>query len=239
MDIINILDRIGCWTQNVIKVLKLFFFPKPLNRPPKIRLKKYTIHETFSLYLQLVFILYLVIGVLMIIAKMPIHAILALCIVAYLAIRFILIAGANFIINVPAYRFFYYGLVGISSVAFVGYMVLRRIKNDPMYLYGFIGSITVVILAFRSYFKVRFGRDYTYGVVEEVKGELAKVFVHDDISANVKPGYYWVTCNLKVKPGDLVKIAIENKTLRGAIPKGVIEVAQSSQTKTEPKAEAE
>ncbi|ASJ16871.1 hypothetical protein A3L04_07185 [Thermococcus chitonophagus] len=239
MDIIEVLDRIGYWTQKIIKAFKFFLFPKPLERPPKIGLKKYTAHETFSLCLQLVFILYLITGVLMIILKTQIYTLLSLCIVSYLIIRFILISGTNFVINVPAYRFFYYGLMGISSVAFIGYSLIRDIKSSLIYLYGFIGGITVVVLAFRGYFKAKFGRDYTYGVVEEVKGDLAKVFVHDDISANVKPGYYWVTCNIEVKPGDLVKIAVENRPLRGAIPKGIIEVLQSSQTRTEPKAEIE
>ncbi|AFK22816.1 DUF2101 family protein [Pyrococcus sp. ST04] len=240
MAIIELLDKIGQKTEEIFRILKSFLFPKPTNKPPILRLKKYTLHETFSLQLQLSFILYLIVGVILIILNTSILLLIAISIFEFLFIRYTLVRGSDYIINIEAYRYFYHGLVFISAIALVGYEILRNLNVGILYLYVFIIAITLLVLGFRNYFKMKFGREYTYGIVEEVKNNLVKVFVHDDIAANVKPGYYWIEKGENVvNEGDLVKIVVEDRIFRGAVPKAIIEVLQSSQTSTEPKEDME
>ncbi len=136
----------------------------------------------------------------------------------FLYLRYTLTRNREFFIEFQPYRFFYYSISTISFGAFLGYDLLRRIATSVYYYYTYLTLVVVAILAFRWYFKAKYGRDYTYGgVVEELRGGgLARVSVHDDIAANVKPGYYWVDAvdDLEVG-GRVVKLLIEDRKLRG------------------------
>lgn len=73
-------------------------------------------------------------------------------------------------------------------------------------------------------FRLKYGRDFTYGTVEGVKGRQAMVRVSYDICSNVRSGLYAVDSFAKVKKGDLVKIGVERPMLglRGAKVKAVL-----------------
>ncbi|ASJ01189.1 DUF2101 family protein [Thermococcus gorgonarius] len=238
-----LVSRIG----NTIKDIA---FPEKTERPPEFKFlkklvkKDFTPHEFISLKLQLVFLTYLVLSLLTAVSLKS-HAYLSLLfIVELLYIRYIIRKTWDFIINPGAYRFFYYGISTLAFLSFEGYLVLRELKPEVYYYYAYLMVILAIVLIFRWYFKRKFGRDYTYGVVEEVKNDLVRVFIHDDIAANVKPGYYWLPEVEDAKPGRVVKILIEDRAFRSAKPLRILEVyledtGQSSQTETEPKEEIE
>ncbi|WP_297466322.1 DUF2101 family protein [Thermococcus sp.] len=226
----------------VIRGLKSFFFPRPRKSPPSFPISgrlssKYTPHERVSLHLQLLFILYIASSfVLVALVNRP-FLFLALSCVYLLYLRYALNAYGDFLIDPAPYRFFYYGLSLLSFLVFVGYLVLKRLNENVVWYYAYLLAVVVSVIAFWIYFKRKFGRDYTYGVVEEVKNDLLRVFVHDDISANVKPGFYWLPAVPDAEPGRVVKVLVENRAFRGARPVRILEVylSQSSQSSTEPK----
>jgi uncharacterized membrane protein len=223
--------------------------PTPSQKPPTFKLLKklikrqLTTHEFLSLKLQLSFVTYLVLSlVIVLLFGSEIYlGVLFACYFLYL--RHLILKNRDFFIEVEPYRFFYYGLTLIAFLSFLGYLVVRRFAKNVYYFYGYLVAIFGIVLIFRHLYKSKFTRDWTYGVVEEVKGELVKVDVHDDIRANVKPGKYWVESAEKVEVGDIVKVLVEERVFRSSIPKRILEVHKakpsSSNTSTEPKAESE
>lgn len=230
------------------KIFREIVKPAPSENPPKFRLlrklikKPLTVHELLSLTLQLSFISYLIISLFAVLFGNEIY--LGVLFVGYfICMRYLIFKNREFFIEVEPYRFFYYGLTVIAFLSFLGYLVIRRFAKNVYYFYGYLIAIFGVVLVFRYLYKSKFTRDWTYGVVEEIKGELVKVDVHDDIRANVKPGKYWVESAEEVEVGDIVKVLVEERIFRGSIPKRVLEVHKvkpsSSNTTTEPKAESE
>lgn len=109
---------------------------------------------------------------------------------------------------------------------------------------GYLVFVFVVVILFRFYFKSKYGRNWTYGVIEEIKENVVKISVHDDIRANVKPGEYWVDKVPDVEIGRIVKVLVEERAFRGAVPTKIIEVylsdqPSSSKASTEAKEESE
>ena len=223
--------------------------PEPSKNPPKFKLlrklikRELTVHELLSLNLQLSFISYLVLSLLVVVLFGNEFYLGSLFVVYFLYLRYILLKNRDFFIEVEPYRFFYYGLTAIGFLSFLGYLLIRRFAKNVYYFYTYLIAIFVIVLAFRHIYKSKFTRDWTYGIVEDIKGELVLVSVHDDIRANVKPGKYWVDNTEDVEVGDVVKILIEERIFRSSIPKRVLEVHKakpsSSETSTEPKAESE
>ncbi len=80
-----------------------------------------------------------------------------------------------------------------------------------------VATIVFVFVAFLA-FRLKYGRNFTYGVVEQVRGRLATVRVSYDICSNVKAGLYTVESFVKVKQGDRVRLSVERPMLglRGA-----------------------
>ncbi|BAA30450.1 DUF2101 family protein [Pyrococcus horikoshii] len=245
MSLENLLYSIGLAMEKVFIKIKEFLLPKPTENPESFRFlrklvkRNITYHELVSLRLQLIFIIYLISLLLItMLLKDPLTLLLTF-VIEFLYIRYTIIRNWNLIIGPRAYRFFYYGISTITFVAFLGYVLIRKVATELIYYLTYISSIFVIVVVFRYYFKHKFGRDYTYGIIEEVKEDLVRVFVHDDIAANVKPGYYWVPKVSEAKEGDIVKLLVENRTFRSSIPVRILEVSQSSQTSTEPKEESE
>ncbi|WP_010476975.1 DUF2101 family protein [Thermococcus zilligii] len=225
-------------------------FPEKAERPPEFRFlrkltkKDLTVHEFISLKLQLVLLAYLFLSLLTAVSLKGHAYLFFLFILGFLYMRYIIRKNWDFIINPGAYRFFYYGISTLAFLSFEGYLILRELKPGVYYYYAYLIVVLVTVLIFRWHFKRKYGRDYTYGVIEEVKNGLVRVFVHDDIAANIKPGYYWLPEVEEAKPGRVVKILIEDRAFRSAKPVRILEVyledmAQSSQTETEPKEEIE
>lgn len=248
LDVGDILYSIGERVEKVAKrtagVMKMMLKPIPSARPPKswpIQKQWMTPHEVTSLLLQLIFLGYLVTGV--VVAYLGYFlALIILSAFYFLVLRFILVRYSDYILDFEAYRVFYLVVSTIAFVSYVGYVLLRRLSLDAYWYYAYLGVIGLVVILFRHYFKSRYGRDYIYGVVEEVKNDLVKVFVHDDMAANVKPGYYWVPAVPDAEPGVVVKLLVEERVFRSSRPIRILEVyldTQSSQTETEPKDETE
>ena len=244
----DILYRMGEAVDSGIWWLRGLVLPAPSKNPPSFRYlrrlirRNLTVHEFLSLTLQLAFVLYLIINLTLLLLRASMLWILLIAPPYFLYIRYILVRNREFFLEPEPYRMFYYWISTISFVSFAGYVVIRRVATTVYYYIGYLTVILGVILLFRYYFKSRYGRDWTYGTVEEVRGDIARVFVHDDLAANVKPGYYWVDAVPDAEPGRVVKLLIENRTLKGAVPVRILEVYlidQSSQTEAEPKEEVE
>ena len=248
MSIGDFLYRMGEAVDSGLGWLRGLVLPAPSKNPPSFRYlrrlirRNLTVHEFLSLTLQLAFVSYLVVNLILLLLRLDVLWILLIAPPYFLYIRYVLLRNRKFFLELDPYRVFYYWISIISFVSFTGYAVVRGITTTVYYYMGYLAAILGVVVVFRYYFKSRYGRDYTYGVVEEVKNGLIRVFVHDDIAANVKPGYYWVDSVPEAEPGRVVKLLIENRTLRGAVPVRILEVYltdQSSQTSTEPKEEIE
>ncbi len=242
-------ERVESAGIKLVEVVKELILPSPEEMPPDFRLlrrlvkKKITVHEFLSLKLQLVFLAYLLFNLLiLLLIRDSIPLLLLTAFLYFLYLRRLLRRNYYFFIDFEPYRYFYYGLSLIAFLAFAGYTVLRMLTRTVYCYYAYLVAIFAVVLLFRQMFKTKYGRDWTYGVVEEIKGDLVRVFVHDDIAANVKPGYYWVDKVGDLKEGRIVKLLVEERLMKGAIPKKIMEVYlgdQSSQSSTEPKAESD
>jgi len=253
MDLDGILYKIGeiaeAFTGKSIQWIKDIVNPTPFQKPPRFKILKklikreLTVHELLSLNLQLSFIFYLLLALLLIVLFGNELYLTIISVVYFIYLRYTLLKNRDFFIEVEPYRFFYYGLTAIGFLSFLGYLLIRRFAKNVYYFYTYLIAIFVVVLAFRYIYKSKFTRDWTYGIVEDIKGELVLVSVHDDIRANVKPGKYWVDNTEDVEVGDVVKILIEERIFRSSLPKRVLEVHKakpsSSETSTEPKAESE
>ena len=230
------------FARNVYRAFFEVLFPSPSPNPPKFKLlgrfvkRNLTVHEFLSLSLQLLLLSYLVLSTVAVWLRS--WALLgALFVFEFLGVRYVIQKYREYLIESESYRFFYYGISLLAFLAFAGYMLIREFWPGLYHYYLYLLLVSLAVLAFRWYFKRTFGRDYTYGVVEELKGDLVRVFIHDDISANVKPGFYWLPAVPDAEPGVVVKILVEDRAFRSARPVRIIEVylSQSSQSSTEPK----
>ncbi|ASJ10373.1 hypothetical protein A3L12_03190 [Thermococcus sp. P6] len=248
MDVEEFLYRVGELVESGIDRLRDFFMPSPSERPPDFRYlrrlfkKPLTVHEYLSLRLQMAFTGYLILNFILLLIRADPLWLVGLAVVYFPFLRYTLIKNRNFFVEYEPYRFFYYGISAILLGVFLGYALIRGKAPEAYYYYAYLLFVLVVVLVFRWYFKSKYGRDYTYGIVEEIKGDLVRIFVHDDMAANVKPGHYWVDAVGDLEVGRVVKLLVEDRTFRGAVPVRIIEVYltdQSSQSSTEPKKETE
>ncbi|NJE62035.1 DUF2101 family protein [Thermococcus sp. 21S7] len=252
MNLDDLLYNIGLIAEKagdgIRRAVKNAFFPVPSEEPPSVWLSKriterkdLTPHELISLHLQLCFMAYLAVNfVIVFVAGTPLY-LLAVSIPYFLYLRYFLVSYGNFLIEEKPYRVFYVGISAISFLAFLGYSILKQFAPEIYYYYVYVAIIAIAVLVFRWHFKNSYGREYTYGTIEEVKGDLVRVFIHDDIAANIKPGFYWLPAVEEAEPGRVVKILVEDRTFRSARPARILEVylGQSSQSSTEPKEETE
>jgi len=126
----------------------------------------------------------------------------------------------------PAYRGFIVMCVAIAwffVLALKFFPVFFSIKTLQLAIVPpliAIGFVTVAFCAFRA----KYGRNFTYGRVEEAHESRAIVRVGYDIRSNVKAGLYSVENFLKVKKGDFVKLSVERPMLglRGAKVKAIL-----------------
>jgi len=72
-----------------------------------------------------------------------------------------------------------------------------------------------LVLAIVSFalFRIKYGREHTYGQVKEVKDENVKVKTKYDIRSNTKPGEKFLKTITPVKKGDIVKISVKKPLL--------------------------
>ncbi|PKL71438.1 MAG: DUF2101 domain-containing protein [Methanobacteriales archaeon HGW-Methanobacteriales-2] len=114
----------------------------------------------------------------------------------------------------PAYRDFFlmYLAVGIILV-----LVGTNTNLIMAFSFSFFPSLTILIFAIIAValvyliFRIRYHRDFTYGVVIETGEKMAYVKVEYDIRSNVKPDIYVVENGYGAADGDTVKLKTEQK----------------------------
>lgn len=120
-----------------------------------------------------------------------------------------------------AYREFFsiYLLISLAILLIINYF-----PGNRRYLYAAVFSV-VATLAFSSLFRLRHGRDFSYGEVVEA-GNIAKVRMGFDLLSGVKPGIYPVLNTAGAKAGDRVKVRVQRGflNLRGATPVEVVAI---------------
>ncbi len=105
-------------------------------------------------------------------------------------------------------KFFPYNIASSSYIVLV---------PPVLVLAAAIGGFTI--------FRVRYGRSYTYGTVEKLKGSKVVVKTNYDIKSNIKQGTHLLETIEDVEPGDDVKVKVERNVLglKGSEPKTVLE----------------
>ncbi|MGC8817187.1 MAG: DUF2101 family protein [Candidatus Hadarchaeum sp.] len=128
----------------------------------------------------------------------------------------------------PAYRSFVIICAAISWTLPLSLKVLPAIfteKSELAILTPTFLNIGLIATTFAA-FRLKYGRKFTYGIVEESRGRFALVRVSYDIRSNVKPGIYPVECLVRVNRGDEVKLSVARTLLGlgGAKIKAITEV---------------
>lgn len=126
----------------------------------------------------------------------------------------------------PAYRSF---VIICVAIAWVFVLVFRyspiKFSIEALHL-ALIPPLTAMGFVFVAFavFRLKYGRNFTYGTVEEIRGKRAVVRISYDICSNVKSGLYVVESFAKIKRGDLVKISVERPMLglRGAKVRAIL-----------------
>lgn len=146
MSLENLLYSIGLAMEKVFIKIKEFLLPKPTENPESFRFlrklvkRNITYHELVSLRLQLIFIIYLISLLLItMLLKDPLTLLLTF-VIEFLYIRYTIIRNWNLIIGPRAYRFFYYGISTITFVAFLGYVLIRKVATELIYYLTYISS---------------------------------------------------------------------------------------------------
>lgn len=125
----------------------------------------------------------------------------------------------------PAYRSFVIMCIGIAW-AFV--LALEYLPNEFESTYTVAApaliAVCFAILAFTA-FRLKYGRSYTYGVVQDVSRGKAMVKVGYDLCSNVKSGVYTVESFTKIGKGDRVRLSVDRPMLglRGAKVSSILE----------------
>jgi len=244
MGIVEVLEDMGRIVESFFSFLVCLVHPTPNKKPSTFKFlsklvknNKITLHELLSLKLQISLLTYLVLSLSIILMSLSPWLLVLLGVLYIAYVRCLVISNWNYFIEPEPYRIFYYSIFLVSFGAFIGYTLLKLFRVPLYILYLYLLLIFVVVLGFRQYFKTNYGRDWTYGEVIEVGNGVVRVFVHDDIRANAKPGYYWVE-GKNVEVGSIVKVQVRDRNLKGSIPIRIVS-NQSSQTSEEPKTERE
>lgn len=126
----------------------------------------------------------------------------------------------------PAYRSFVALCVSIALVLILVTKYVHFRAFESLYTpFLSVGLVLGMVLVGFAGFKLKYGRDYTYGEVQEIKGEKAMVKIGYDIRSNVKHGIYLLESPSGLKPGDEVKIAVDRSIfgLKGSRPATILE----------------
>ena len=86
------------------------------------------------------------------------------------------------------------------------------------------GLVLGLVIGGFAAFKIRYGRDHTFGIVEGARGSKVVVRIGYDLRSNVKHGLFFLDSLVRVKRGDHVKVGIERSSfgLRGVKPRVVL-----------------
>ncbi len=158
-----------------------------------------------------------------------IYGILGVLLVIY--ILYILFTKVKLMYNADfnAYRDFFLMYIAVG-------VIIVLVGGNPNFVMAFsfqsLPSLTILIFAIIStlavflIFRIRYRRNYTYGIVLETGKKTAYVKVDYDICSNVKPDIYIVDNSYGADEGEKVKLQIEEKLLSnsGNKPVSIIEI---------------
>jgi uncharacterized membrane protein len=114
-------------------------------------------------------------------------------------------------------------------------IILVIVGNNSNFMmafsFQFLPSLTVLIFAVIAVvalfliFRIRYSRDFTYGVVVDTGKKTAHVKIDYDIRSNVKPDMYIVDNSYGAKEGDQVRVKVNEKIFStdGNKPTSIIE----------------
>lgn len=129
----------------------------------------------------------------------------------------------------PAYRTFIVLSIAIS----LAIIFLRKIliTNLPLMVSSPYQALTPILLILGAVFftfigfRIKYGRNYTYGTVTEVRNNKAAVKINYDIKSNVKNGIFLLESLPNVQPGDEVKVSVDRSMLglKGSEPTTILE----------------
>ena len=114
----------------------------------------------------------------------------------------------------PAYRDFFMMYLAVGVI-----LVLVGTNSNLVMAFSlsYFPSLTILIFAVIAVavvyliFRIRYHRNFTYGVVIETGEKMAYVKVEYDIRSNVKPDIYVVENDYGASDGDTVKLKTEQK----------------------------
>ncbi len=114
----------------------------------------------------------------------------------------------------PAYRAF---VVICLGIAWTSVFLLKYFP--PLFEGGLLNPLIPVMIVLINavtafaLFRAKYGRSYTYGRVEEVKGDKVKVRVGYDLRSNVRQGTHFLESFVPVDVGDTVKVEVDRSML--------------------------
>lgn len=145
-----------------------------------------------------------------------IFAVFGIILVSYMLYVLFTRIKLMFTADFNAYRDFFLMYIGVS-------IILVLVGTNPYfvmsYSFAFLPSLSILIFAVISVaaiyliFRLKYHRDYTYGIVIETGKKTAYVKVDYDICSNVKPDTYVVDNTYGAEEGELVKLQVEEKLL--------------------------
>ncbi|MEM2460497.1 MAG: DUF2101 family protein [Candidatus Hadarchaeales archaeon] len=123
----------------------------------------------------------------------------------------------------PAYLSFTLLVLSFAWLLLLLRLLPPRPLTDSSSLFLPLGLILLFLLSY-SLHRWKYGRDFTYGRVEGVRGGKVLVRVGYDLRSNVKPGLYLVESLVTVRKGERVKVGVERGLLgmRGSVPRVVM-----------------
>ncbi|MEM0359684.1 MAG: DUF2101 family protein [Candidatus Hadarchaeales archaeon] len=123
----------------------------------------------------------------------------------------------------PAYLSFTLLVLSFAWLLLLLRLLPPRPLTDSSSLFLPLGLILLFLLSY-SLHRWKYGRDFTYGRVEGVRGGKVLVRVGYDLRSNVKPGLYLVESLVTVRRGERVKVGVERDLLgmRGSVPRVVM-----------------
>lgn len=135
--------------------------------------------------------------------------------------------GPAFDRDYPAYRAFVGLCIGIvlALVFILKYFPFELSLTSPYRIMVPVVLVFGLVVGSFAAFRLRYGRDYTYGVVQGVRGSRAAVRIGYDLRSNVKHGLYFLDSFVRVRRGDLVKVGVERSIfgLRGSKARVILE----------------
>jgi len=174
--------------------------------------------ENLVLKLQLASGMFLVLAILNTFnyVQFYIFVILGLLLVAYLVYLLFTKIKVVYAHDFAAYRDFFLMYVAIGIIiVFISYTpsLMSVIYFEYLPTVSILFYTIILVMAVFVIFRLKYSRDYTFGIVLDSGSKTANVRVDYDICSNVKPDIYIVQNPVSAKDGDIVKITVEGKIL--------------------------